>query len=290
MQRKKKVILMLTEECNSKSRCKYCYISPFGKFHPKEAAKMTEKLVKSGYSVSPTGAEVLLNPEYLECYRIAGQRYILSNGILLSKKGPVFDRMKECGIEEVRLSYNFGLSSDIWYVPSKTVECAISLLLAEGFRVSIAALVTSDNYLSVSDQCKKAEELGASEITFFRYLNVGGSKFEGAHILPDSLVPHYFRLVEEARSKGAIKISHNLGFGPTQRLKKILERIKTDFCPAGKLLFAITPDNKIYGCPALIRPGLEIGVFSENDLHITKEMQMQRDTCAANSASIKLNP
>lgn len=277
------VVLMLTSECNA--GCRHCYIPYKGTFDPEEAKRAIRMLKAQGFEAVLSGSETLTDPRYLACYREARQPYILSNGILLAKETGLFDEMRENGVQEVCLSCNFELSPELGSVSEEVVRKAASISRQKGFGIQISTLVTSDNFTRVLEYCAAAESMHALGIGFYRYMVIGNAALERAKVLTPEQEARFFSLIDEARShypKSKLLISLKAGFGPKPGSRGEPLSADNQFCPAGVMLFAVTPDRRVYGCPFTIGEGKEVGNLSEEGLMIFRDISNgNRRTCLA---------
>lgn len=280
--KKPMAILILTSECDQKPRCRHCYLPLLEKWDPKKAAETTHMLIENGYGVTLTGAEVLTDPAFLECYRIAGQKHILSNGLALSKDNSLFSRIRDAGIEEIRFSLNFGSEGSLRSIPEHIVRIAAAACLDHGLRFQVATLITADNWQNISEYCKKAETMGASGIQFYRYTMMGAAELGREHMLRDNQLHQFYRLLHHARRELTINIQTMSGFEPVKETRERLASMGKHYCPAGEKMIAITGSGRVFGCPALIGKGKEIGrLMEDGTVEVAKQIEGNRGGCIA---------
>lgn len=278
---KPEAILMLNSRCNAK--CRHCYIPYKGERDPEEALETTKKLMDNGYKVKFSGSENLLNPEYLKCYLEAGQDYILSNGIILARKTDIFSRLKDHGIKMVILSHNFDKIESLDSVFGTIVGKAVENSITNGLKVRLSTLISASNFTNVLDYCRMAREMGVSGIRFYRYMRIGNASIDRKLVIGKEQQEIFFELIQEARgwyAERELEINLAAGFDPMPGSKGEALSKENRFCPAGETLFAITPDNKVYGCPFLIDEGMEIGRLIDYRIVVYKN-EARRDSCIA---------
>jgi MoaA/NifB/PqqE/SkfB family radical SAM enzyme len=131
--------------------------------------------------------------------------------------------------------------------------------------------------------------MGASGIQFYRFLSIGYAKLGQKHILPDALLPQFFALLKQEKTRRKMPVKAAAGFSPVQRLREKLAAQGKEYCPAGRKMFAITPTGKVYGCPLLISDGKEIGSLKDDGtIVVSREIDGDRSNCIA--AQTALSP
>lgn len=168
-----KVIIMLCSKCNI--NCKHCYIKYNGNFSLEELKKIFDK-IKDKHFVILNGTEPILFPEYYELYKKNSQSRILTNGLALIRNPNLYNILKENGINEIALSYHFGIQDDISAVKSSMLDTLIGNLVENGFQVKLMTTVSSDNYKMISAMCSRAYKLGAKTIKFTNYIYQGNAQ------------------------------------------------------------------------------------------------------------------
>lgn len=280
-QQKPRVILMVNDGCNNRARCKKCYLPRFGRMEPLEALSITKGLRAKGYDVFPGGGELLTEPAYLECHAAAGQTYLLTNGILLANDQAPFEVLRTHGIRQVVFSLDFELATITGSVPERIVREAIRRSLNEGFEVAVSTLITAFNFRSLPSYCEQAVEMGASVLNLYRYIRIHQAALDPDFVLPDYDLHEFFDIwrKEKARWDKKLQIELKIGFGPTPNLLAKLKAAGRNYCPAGEMIFAVTPDKRVYGCFGLVIPGMEIGELVDGDIRIHSRVVGDRDKC-----------
>ncbi|MDO8741265.1 MAG: radical SAM protein [Candidatus Woesearchaeota archaeon] len=278
----KEIVIMANSECNIGNKCKHCHISYKGHRKPKETVKLVEELTMQGFQVIIAGSEPLLNLSYLAAYEKAGQKYILTNGILLHKNPQIFDELHEHGIEEVKMSLHFGIQENLKSVPEEIVAKAVHEAKRRGFKVQISTTISQKNYRCVPDACKRSHELGADSIKFIRYIKSGKAIEDfSSSAISENERRTFFGLIDSAREmydKDAIEIRLHGNFGPKKGTNGEELAKANSYCPAGNSFFVVSPDNAVYGCPFLMQQ--PIGKLTKYRVHIDRELcSGKRDKC-----------
>ena len=168
----KKVIIMCCSCCNL--NCEHCYISYEGNRTAEDLLDVVRNL-KDKYEIALNGAEVLTNLGYLKAYQELGQKYILSNGLAISRNPKTIDKLLEHGIESVSISYHFGIHDQISLIPSEELEEVFKKLKEKDFNFRLMTTITTQNYHMIEEMCDKAYELGAKGIYFTNFMLQGNA-------------------------------------------------------------------------------------------------------------------
>jgi MoaA/NifB/PqqE/SkfB family radical SAM enzyme len=271
MSEKPTIVLMVNDKEACNMSCTHCYLPYEGSREPEDVVQLVEKL-KSDYKLVIAGSETLVDLGYLEAYEKAGQKYILTNGVLLAQKPEIYDELKEHGIEEIRISLHFGIQKDLHSVPEAVVRKVVKEAKERDFEVQVSITVTPENYHLVHEMCKEAHEMNADTIGFLKYLKLGSAVNEDRDLLSVQQREEFFKLIQQARAqyeKDVLEICLHGNFGPRKGSKGEILATKNEYCPAGNKTFAIDPEGNIYGCPFLMNE--PIGSLTENfKLNIVK--------------------
>jgi len=269
-----KVVLMVNDKTACNLDCDCCYLSYEGTRDPAEILRIIENL-QTRYRIAIAGSEILTDPRYLEAYRKAGQKYILSNGVLLYQKPELFDLLREYGIEEIQLSLDFKEQKGGRSTTSSMIESVVRSAKENGFWVRIAIVVTSENYREVNAMCDQVKNMGADAIFFIRYIKSGSAKNQKKETLTEEQRDEFFGLVDNARTKfqkDKFDIRINGNFGPKKGSKGERLSAGNRYCFAGKTIFAVAPDDTVYGCPYLMDTGPIGKLIDESRIEITREL------------------
>ncbi len=273
-------ILMVSSECNAK--CQHCYLPYTGSRNPDDTLDAVLRLQERGHQVILAGAENLMNPEYLKSYEAAGQKHILTNGLILNEDKSLYGLLKFHGIEELILSLHFGIENELKSVPETVVKEVIKEAKNRGFSVQVTTTITSQNYLQVQEMCEKARQYGADRLHFGRFIPAGRGR-NNAHLkLDGTQVAEFFRQLLEVRGcYNPLEIRAKGYFGPRPgSLGELLAEINC-YCPAGIFTVTIDPDNNVYGCPFTMGKENIIGRFEDKIIIDRQILPEKRDTCIA---------
>jgi len=272
------VIIFLNSGCNA--RCSHCYLPYKGCRNPKESLDLVKKLKDDGYKVGCAGSEVLLDLDYLESYRAAGQKYVLTNGILISKDPKILDRIIYAGIEQVDISLHFNIHNELSAAPLDAVCEAIRQAKLYGLKVGLDTIISKANYADAESMCEKAHNLGVDAIKFFRFVKSGKGRNSSQEPLNEEEILHFGELIETAKknfNKNDLEIKMFGNFGPLTQKGKDLSA-ENRYCPAGVSSFSVSPDNIVYGCPFLME--FPIGRLTDEGIVIERELcEGKRDRC-----------
>ena len=261
------VILMLCSKCNV--NCKHCYVKYKGNFDKDKVRELLEELKKK-YFVILNGTEPILFPEYYELFSINNQQRLLTNGLEFYRHPELIDIIKEYGVQEIAMSYHFGMQDEISYVKSEWLEKVIHDLREKDVKVKLMTTLSTDNYLLIDEMCKKAHDLGASTIKFTNYIYQGNAQDrEFSKVLNFEQIQFVLNRIEDLRKMydpNELYIQRCGTFGPNVKKKKFE-------CLAGKNMAVITPDMKVYKCVFDIDAGNEIGYVEDNRIWIKDEVK-----------------
>ncbi|PIZ71757.1 hypothetical protein COY07_04365 [Candidatus Peregrinibacteria bacterium CG_4_10_14_0_2_um_filter_43_11] len=248
------MILMVNDKPHCNMACHHCYLPYEGVRSPEATLELVDKF-RNDFRIIIAGSETLTDLEYLEAYRRADQKYILTNGLLLFQKPELFDRLREYGIEELQISLHFGIQEDLHSVPERIVRHVVAQAKERGFRTQIAVTITLDNFEMVGDICDQVHNMGGNGVSFIKYIKSGSAKEDGKRVLTDEERQRFFHLVDDVRERYdktelMVKIQGN--FGPKEGTKGEELAKCNEYCPAGVNFFVIDPNDTVYGCPFLM--------------------------------------
>lgn len=265
----KKVIIMCCSSCNL--NCEHCYISYEGNRTAEDLLDVVRNL-KDKYEIALNGAEVLTNLGYLKAYQELGQKYILSNGLAISRNPKTIDKLLEHGIESVSISYHFGIHDQISLIPSEELEEVFKKIKEKDFNFRLMTTITTQNYHMIEEMCDKAYELGAKGIYFTNFMLQGNAlNIEDRDlVLSDEQINSFFKQLMKCREKykkEELLIERDAGFG-----RNTLSTHDNFNCPSVCDLVVLTPDNNVYPCIFLAKPGNEIGVYQDRKIYIDEKL------------------
>ena len=270
-----KIIIMICSDCNI--NCKHCYISYTGNRTPEELMQMVEHL-KDQYTIELNGAEVLTNLDYLKAYKLLGQHFLISNGKAILDNPDTIRRLKENDISTVSLSYHFGIQDKISVVTEEDLNEIIKELQANGIEVRLMTTINSSNYDRIQEMCDRASDLGARAIKFTKYIAQGNARhLDASNKLEDHQVMDFFQQLGEARKQYdekelLIERCGTFGMDPTK------EKNNFECCSMNNLV-VITPDNHIYPCVFLAKPGYEIGRYEDGKILVDPSYTWNHTKC-----------
>jgi len=240
------------QACNA--HCAHCYIPYDGVREPQAVASLVDRL-RSNYQILIAGSETLVDVRYLEAYEKAGQQYILTNGILLHSQPRLYERLKEHGINELRVSCHFSVQQALHSVPLSIVSDVVRKAKERAFHVVLFTTVIAKNHKEIREMCDQASEMGADGIKFINYVKSGRARGEGRCILGKDQKENVFRTVVEAResySREVLNIQLHGNFGPRAGSKGEAMAARNEYCPAGRNLFVLHPNDQVSACPFLM--------------------------------------
>ena len=263
-----KIIIMCCSKCNLS--CDHCYISYNGNRDANELFELVKKL-KEKYEVVLNGAEVLTNLDYLKAYQEIGQKYILSNGLVFYENPNIIDILKLYGLESVSISYHFGIHDKISLIKSYMLEEVFELLKQNNYNFRLMTTITSNNYMMLEEMCDKSIELGAKGLYLTNYILQGNAikHKNDKFVLNAEQINAFFEQLMRCRakySKDELLIERDAGFG-----KNDLSNHDHFMCPSINNQVILTPDNNLYPCIFLAKPGYEIGKLIDDTLWINDE-------------------
>lgn len=278
-----RIILMVNSECNAK--CKHCYLPDLGSRSPENALETVTQLQLNGHNVVIAGSETLLNPDYLKVYQQAGQNYLLTNGILLDRDKSLYELLSRYGIKKLIFSLHFGIQTNLKSVPESLVARVIQESKKRGFRTQVTTTITSANYTNIDDMCEKSVRYGADTIQFVRLVQIGkGAEMKSEALTAEQITDVFGQIVEVRKKypKETLEIKLHGSFGPRRGSKRETLTAENNYCPAGRELVAIDPQNRVYGCPFSMHPNNIIGKHQNGQIVINRQLlDGRRDTCIA---------
>ncbi len=270
-----RVILMACSKCNV--ACKHCYIGYTGNRTPEELEELAKFYTKKYKIVRIDGAEPLVDLGYLRSYKIVGQDWIMTNGLRLYREPEVIDLLKESGIQNVYMSYHFGIQGSLNGITNEMLDTVIQRLRDKNLRVILMTTVTNQNAKDTLRICDTAYQLGASGIEFNKIFIQGKAKnLENVELLKSDY-DCFFTQLKQARDKYDI---HDLEVRRSGTFGKDTVYDDCHFqCSAGLKKVCITPDDKVYGCTCICKPGYEVGEIVNGDIYLYTDFENDRTWC-----------
>ena len=271
----KKIVVMACSKCNI--NCKHCYISFKGNRDPDELLTIVKNL-KTKYELNINGAEILTDINYLKSYQEIGQHYFLSNGYAIYQNPNIIDKIKDYDIKSISLSYHFGIQDYLSPMKTENIEDVIKLLHEKGIQTRLMTTITKKNYILIKEMCEKAKELECRAIKFTNYLSQGNAlNLSRNNILDYDEKYYFFKQLDECRKiydKDELSIERCGTFG-----KDLYKEASNFQCNCLNNSLVLTPDNKIYPCIFLAKPGYEVGVYENGKVMINEIIDNVGDSC-----------
>lgn len=270
-----RVILMVCSKCNVV--CKHCYIGYTGNRTPEELEQLAKYYSEKFKIVRIDGAEPLVDLGYLRSYKIVGQDWIMTNGLRIYKEPEIIDLLKENGINNVFMSYHFEIQDSLNGITNDMLNTVIQLLRSKGIRVVLMTTITNQNAKDTFKICDTAYNLGASGIEFNKIFIQGRAKNLVNIGLDKNDYDSFFTQLQLARDKydiNELEVRRSGTFG--------CDTVNTPNrfqCSAGVKKVCITPDNKVYGCTCICKPGYEIGEIIDGDIYLYSDFENDRSWC-----------
>lgn len=270
-----RVILMACSKCNV--ACTHCYIGFKGNREPEQLAELTQSFIEDGKHVRIDGAEVLTDLGYLKSYKIAGQDWIMSNGLRIFREPEVIDIMKEYGIDTVYMSYHFGIQNDLNQITVDMLDEVIKRLREKDMKVVLMTTITNKNVNDISKICDMAKSLGATGVEFNKLFNQGRAKNLVDLGLSNNDYDTFFSQLHESREKfdiSELEVARSGTFGADT-----IYEPNNFKCSAGIRKVVITPDDSVYGCTSICKPGYEIGQYVNGQIYMYSDFYNDRSWC-----------
>lgn len=270
-----RVILMACSKCNV--ACKHCYIGYTGNRTPEELEKLAKYYSEKYKIVRIDGAEPLVDLGYLSSYKIVGQDWIMTNGLRIFKEPEIIDLLKNSGIKTVFMSYHFEIQDSLNGITNEMLNEVIKMLRAKGLRVVLMTTITNKNAKDTLNICDTAYELGASGIEFNKIFIQGRAKNLTDIKLNLDDYNAFFTQIKQAREKydiNDLEVRRSGTFG----VDTVYEPNRFQ-CSAGVKKVCITPDNKVYGCTCICKPGYEVGEIIDGEIYLYNDFYNDRTWC-----------
>ncbi len=278
----------LTERCNL--NCRHCYqdgtfsremsLSEIGQ-GIEEVGKMLQAWSEA-YEISftpsfnVTGGEPLLRTDLFEILEIMGrkgfERYLLSNGILISRERAT--RLADLGMEGVQISLEGPeeIHDSIRGQGSFSGSLqGIAHLISVGLPVTLNMTLSDLNAGSISEMMELSKSLGVRGLGFSRLVPSGKGTGLLSHSLSRERVRDLYRQIFSCKSDGLNILS---GDPLTSQMNTLIETedlgdAPLGGCAAGVSGFTILPDGTITPCRRLPVPIGNIRKDSLRELWVT---------------------
>ena len=270
-----RVILMACSKCNV--ACKHCYIGYNGNRTPDELEELAKYYSEKYKIVRIDGAEPLVDLGYLKSYKIVGQDWIMTNGLRIFKEPEIIDLLIENGIRNVFMSYHFEIQDSLNGITNQMLNNVIDLLRKKGIRVVLMTTITNKNAKDTLQICDTAYNLGASGIEFNKIFIQGRAKNLDNVGLNKEDYDQFFSQLKEARDKydiNDLEVRRSGTFGCDT-----VNEPNRFHCSAGVKKICITPDDKVYGCTCICKPGYEVGELKDREIYLYSDFINDRTWC-----------
>lgn len=270
-----RVILMACSKCNV--ACKHCYIGYSGNRTPDELEELAKYYSEKYKIVRIDGAEPLVDLGYLKSYKIVGQDWIMTNGLRIFKEPEIIDLLIENGIKNVFMSYHFEIQDSLNGITNQMLNRVIELLRKKGMRVVLMTTITNKNAKDTLQICDTAYDLGASGIEFNKIFIQGRAKNLENVGLNKEDYDQFFTQLKEARNKydiNDLEVRRSGTFGCDT-----VNEPNRFHCSAGVRKVCITPDDKVYGCTCICKPGYEVGELKDGEIYLYSDFVNDRTWC-----------
>lgn len=250
-------------------------------------------LFSRGHIVYLVGAEVLTDLAYLETYRLARQRWVATNGLLLASDSGICQKLLTAGVKKARISWHIGFQHLLNDIPDDVIQRAIRNALEAGMEVEVFCVIGNPNFNLLADEiAPKVLDVGVGSLRLFQLMPMRPkmkqyqlttsqklSVFEQADWLSRCYADKGFEIIVDEN------------FGPNERIEKDrLAFARGEFCLAGKYYFVIDTDNKVYPCTFLSSPRFQIGVWENGQIKITRPFFHDGCVCAAEKELVTNTP
>lgn len=175
------------------------------------------------------------------------------------------------------MSYHFGIQNSLNGLTKNNLDTVISRLNNKGIRTILMTTITNKNVNDVLNMCDRAYDLGAKGIEFNKIFIQGNAKNLTDVKLNKEDYDTFFRNLKAARDKydiNDLEVRRSGTFGcDTVNLHNKFK------CSAGVRKVCITPDDKVYGCTCICKPGYEVGELINGEIFLYADYENDRTWC-----------
>lgn len=275
-----KIVYMITDACNS--MCKHCYREKSQSITRSisQCRKNVKAMMDKGHQVIIAGAEVLLNREYLELHQLAGQDYLISNGILLAQYPDLYGELVDYGIRNIGISWHIGFQSILNNIPEDIIKRAVENSLEKRLNVCIHCVISNKNYKLLDEISQRVIEIGAKRLKFIQLISTRPelARYQLTRSQKKKVFDQIVRLRRMYRKEILyIKLHANFSAQINEKSKRAVEN--GIFCPAGNDFIVIETNDRIYPCPFLAKLQFCIGYYCNGKLVIDKKIRNAGKFC-----------
>lgn len=259
------VYIDVTNRCNLK--CKHCYVSANKNGKEEFCLYELDKLFKqlnamSVFGVVISGGEPLIRSDIIEIVNLANENNLLvgisTNGILIDNnfiqntKGKIsniqisLDSSNACNHEKFRGVLN---------IYNKTLE-NIKLLCDNGFYVTVATVLTLDNYNEIEDIINISIKLRVKKYRVIKLIETGEAAVNSLNKVSPYDIQRFYDNIKIIEKKYANSIDIELDN----------EFTNSEYCTAGIKSIYINHNGEVYPCPFLRLKELYCGNVKQTNL------------------------
>lgn len=268
------IMIMITTDCNT--RCEHCYIPFKGNFAPDELLRVIARFQRDGYSVYLNGSEPLLNPAYLPAFKLADQKIVMTNGLILYEHPGYINEILRVGIKTIGVSYHFDIHDTFSKVSLEVAEAALNIIRNAGIRARVMTTMTKPYVEKIPEYCAWCVEHGFTEIRFTNYMAQGRARdLDSGLILDADDRKRYYEIITTMRSQYPINelcITSCGSFGACGSPNMA--------CMAVEDFVVLTPEYKVYPCFFQTQPGLECGIYHDGHIFTKVGFNLPKHDCA----------
>lgn len=173
------------------------------------------------------------------------------------------------------MSFHFGIHDDISSVEVAMLESNIKNILKRNLKLKLYVTVTQKNYQYVHEIVEKARKYGAVSVRFTNFIKQGNAiDLSDNNILTKSQINDFLDSVSKERKlydQDVMDIERCGSFGKGNSSKFNCYAINNNVI--------LTPDNNIYPCLFLAKPGYEIGYYDGDTLNLYNEYNNDGNDC-----------
>lgn len=268
------IVIMITSECNA--NCKMCYLPFHGKIEPNHLNEMIMNFQDQGYNVYLNGSEPLIDPRYLTSLKLADQKIVMTNGIVLYENPDYIYEIKAAGIETIGVSHHFDATEIFGSVKPYVAETALEIIEDAGVHARVMTSITRPFIEKIPEYCAWCKEKGYKEIRFTNYIAQGKAKYlDRDLILRPEDRKRYYEIITQERKKYPIDelcVTSCGSFGACGTPNMT--------CMAMRDFVVITPNMHVYPCIFQAEPGMECGFVHEGRVFTKKGFTLFEHDCA----------
>lgn len=267
------ILIMLTSRCNTK--CRHCYLPYNGSFDPNELPKMITSFQSYGYNVYLNGGEPLIEPAYLPAFKLADQKIVMTNGLILLEKPDYINEIRDAGIETIGVSYHFDIHEKISSIPLEIAEAALYIVESAGIHARVMTTITKPFIEKIPEYCSWCYNHKFTEIRFTNFIAQGmARKLSRELILNEDDRKRYYEIICKERAKYDKKelcITSCGSFGACGSPNMS--------CMSMHDFVVLAPNYKVYPCFFQTQSGMECGIYRDGLIYTVKGFKPPQHDC-----------